>query len=491
MAVVDELVTLFGFRTDPAAAGEATGFQQSIANVRRVALVAGTALVTLTGITTALSKRFSESTDEAKKFSDSLDFDFSTLQELEFATQIAGGSIEDLRGDIANLTKTYGDGEKALEQLAAQFDGLSNIRSQQLGNSLGLSQGTILLLQQGSERIAELRAEAGQLGGIIPADLANQTAEFNDELVRLSAITTGINAVLQATLIPAFTETTQSLRVFLVENQELITSGLGVFIDGVSTGFSQLIGIIESGAGALIEFLNPLFEFTEGLEFAGIISNSVIAFMLLLGAILAPIAIKFLLIGAAITTVAVAIDDLITFFQGGESAIGAFFDAFENRFPGLFELLSVTLDQFKMFFNLIIEGWKLIGEGALAVLPDIAKFGESVINALEAGANLLGFGRTESPTQDSTPGAPLVEGLATVVEATGTTVSNTGPASQATVPASIVNNTSSQQGGNVEQTFNINGAGDPRAVAGEVSRRSNLGAVTQTLTPGQRAPRVA
>lgn len=213
------------------------------------------------------------------------------------------------------------------------------------------------------------------------------------------------------------------------------------------------------------EFLGPIFEMSEGLEFAGIIGNTVTAILVALGAVLLPIAIKIALIAAAIAGVAIVVDDLITFFQGGESVIGSFFDAFEERFPALFDLLSTAVDFFKFLFTLVIDGWKLIGEGLLDLLPDIGKFAESIGDALEAGARLLGFGG-------------------------GGEAATVAPV-RAEVPASVISSTSNQQGGSVTQTFNISGAGDPRAVGNEVARRGSLGAATQTLTPGQRAPRTA
>ena len=91
-------------------------------------------------------------------------------------------------------------------------------------------------------------------------------------------------------------------------------------------------------------------------------------------------------------------------------------------------------------------------------------FADSALGLLNDGASLLGFGPDKSEVASS-------------------------PASQ--VPASVVNSTqNNQNGGAVSNTFNINGAGDPRAVGSEVARQSGLGAAAQTISPGQRAPRV-
>ena len=465
MAVVDELITLLGLEVDPKAETEARGFQESITAVKNTAIVAGTALLALAGATAATSKGFAAAADQSKKFADSLDFDFASLQELEFATKRSGGSVEGLRADLVTLNNTYGDGEAAIARLAARFDGLSNRRAQQLGDSLGLSQDTILLLQQGTAGIAKLRAEARQLGGIIPDDLAKQTAEFNDELTNLEAITSGINNRLQAALIPSFTEATQSLRVFLVENEELIGSGLEEFIDGVQLGFSQFGDIIDTVASTVLDFIGPLDGMIEGLEFAGIIGNTVTGVLVALAVALTPIAIKFIAIAAAIAAVIVIVDDLITYIQGGESAIGSFLDAFEQRFPALFDLVSSAAGIFGDFFSMVIDGWKMIGDAILDLLPSVSDLAVGIGDALESFAEFLGFGGDEPRVSAAPTSAP--------------------------VPASIINSSNVQRGGDVNQTFNIDGSQDPRLVASEVARKSSFGNMTQALAPGQRAPRTA
>ena len=476
MAVVDELVTLLGLEIDPSAENESGKFQKTLDGVRTIALAAGTALVALAGGTFALSKRFAETTDSAKKFADSIDFDFQSLQELEFAVTRSGGSVEGLRADLEKLTQTYGNGEGALRNFAARFEGLSNRRAQQLGGALGLSQDTILLLQQGTTGIAKLRAEARTLGGIIPDDLANRTADFNDELTNLSAITAGINNRLQAALIPSFVEATQSLRIFLVENQDVIGSGLETFIKGVQQGFSDFGEILTTVTDTVSSFLSPVFEMGEGLDFVGIIGNTVLGVLTALGIALLPFAIKLAVIAAAIAAVVIVADDLITFFQGGESVIGSFFDSFEKRFPALFDLLSAAVDLFKSFFGLLVDGSNLTTDHLLSLVPVIGEFLGLVGDGLESLAKFLGFGQQDDEGRPQSRDTREISAL---------------PSSRVQTPASIVNSSLQQRGGDVNQTFNINGAGDPRAVGNEVARRGGMGNTAQTLTPGQRAPRVS
>lgn len=464
MAVVDELVTLLGLETDPAAEGEAKNFNNLLGGVRKASLAAGTALVALTGASFAVAKQFAATADESGKFAASVDINLKKLEELEFAAQRVGGSSSELRGDLASLADQFGSADRGIDALIQQFDGLSDEEARLAGATFGISETTLRLLREGSDGVAALRAEFRELGGGLPDDAAERAAEFNDQWLNLTTTVAGIAGTVQVALLPAFSSATQGLREFLVNNRELISSGLETFIAGVQKGFSDFGAIIDS----IVDFIRPLLgeigSLTEGLEFVDIIGNLVTATLVTFAALLTPLAIKIAAIAAALIAVGVAIDDVITFFKGGDSVIGRFFDAFEERFPALFALFEAWFGLLKSGFDLIIEGAKFLGEAIANLLPDIGGLVEDALGLLNAGAELLGFGGDD-----------------TASAATG---------AAAAVPASVVNNTTNSQGGNtVNVTQNITGAGDPRGVASESSQR--LGSAVQTLSPGQRAPRVS
>ncbi len=464
MAVVDELVTLLGLETDPAAEGEAKNFNNLLGGVRKASLAAGTALVALTGASFAVAKQFAATADESGKFAASVDINLKKLEELEFAAQRVGGSSSELRGDLASLADQFGSADRGIDALIQQFDGLSDEEARLAGATFGISETTLRLLREGSDGVAALRAEFRELGGGLPDDAAERAAEFNDQWLNLTTTVAGIAGTVQVALLPAFSSATQGLREFLVNNRELISSGLETFIAGVQKGFSDFGAIIDS----IVDFIRPLLgeigSLTEGLEFVDIIGNLVTATLVTFAALLTPLAIKIAAIAAALIAVGVAIDDVITFFKGGDSVIGRFFDAFEERFPALFALFEAWFGLLRGGFDLLVEGVKLVADAVASLIPDIGGLAEGALDLINSGAELLGFGGDDT--------ASAANGAA------------------AAVPASVVNNTTNSQGGStVNVTQNITGAGDPRGVASESTQR--LGSAVQTLSPGQRAPRVS
>lgn len=476
MPVVDELVTLLGLEADPAAKGEAKSFEAALEGVRNVALAAGAALVTLAGGTFALSKKFASSADESGKFAESVGIGVQKLEELEFASDRVGGSASDLRGDLEGLAQRFGSANTGIDALIKQFDGLTDIQAKLAGSSFGISESTIRLLRRGADGIADMRAEFRALGGGLPEEATVRAEEFNHQWLNLMASVRGVTNIVQTSLLPAFSGSTQALRQFLVSNRKLIAGGLTTFITGVLNGFSDFGKILNAIEGYLRPLIGGLDSLVGSLETVDTIANLVTGTLALLALLLLPIAIKIALITAAAVVLGVAIDDLLTFIKGGDSVIGRFFDSFEARFPALVTLLRYVASVFKEVFGAIVEGAGLVGDAIANAFPDLEKMlkrlGEMlsikgrIVGALDlinSGAELLGFGA---------PGA-------------------SAPApTLAPVPASTVNNTSNSsnvRGGTT--TINIHGAGDPRGVAAEVVRKSGLGGTLQILSPGQRAPR--
>ena len=115
MAVVDELVTLLGLETDPSAKGEAKSFSELVGGVRKASLAAGTALIALSGAAFAMAKQFAGTADESGKFAASVGINIKKLEELEFATERAGGSSSELRGDLDGLAKTFGSADRGID----------------------------------------------------------------------------------------------------------------------------------------------------------------------------------------------------------------------------------------------------------------------------------------------------------------------------------------------------------------------------------------
>lgn len=459
MPVVDELVTILGLEADSSAEREAGKVRASLASVRDWAVKAGVALTGAAVAIGAYTKSVAAAVDEGGKFAASVGISYEALQELEFATERSGGSVEELRGDLQSLTQTLSSpvpgefnqqlalmgisargagGElknstQVLEELALKFERYNAVEAQQIGAKLGLSQSTIRLLQNGADGVAQLRAEARALGGVIPTEATLQAAEFNDRLTDVQFAIKGIAQTAAIALFPALTDSLAAARDFFVANRAIISSGLEQFARGVVQGFQQFFKVVAAITDAVSEFLAPLGDMAGNLDTVDVFATAVTAALTGLAGVLIIIIAKFVLIGAAIAAVVLVVEDLITWFRGGESIIGGFFES-------ILAYIDKAIEKFNAFRELIVD-----------------KIG----GALSSVADFFGFG--SDGAQAAAPG------------------------STAPIPSSIINNSQSSNA-STTNNFTINGAGDPRSVAAEVAARSGASQTLQTATPGQLAP---
>lgn len=367
--VVDELITLLGLELDPAAEGEGNRLKSVLSSVRTVALAVGAAIITGATAATALAAKFAQTTDQGAKFADSINVQYEALQELEFATKRAGGSADELRGDLLKLSQTLSSpipgefnqslymlgisardsmgqlksSDKVLEDIVKKFESFDKVKQQQWGSKLGLSQSTIKLIQQGSGGLAELRQRARELGGIIPANVARDAANFNDAMTDTKTAISGVVNVVAAALLPILIEAGRGMADWIAVNRVAISSSLVKFIDAAAEGLGDFVDIVRTVSAFVMSAINPLLDFAGGFELIDLIAPAVTAALIALTAVLGVFVIQMLIaaapilaIAAAIGLAVIAIEDLYIYLNGGDSLIGRFFDAFEQRFPGLF-----------------------------------------------------------------------------------------------------------------------------------------------------------
>lgn len=367
--VVDELITLLGLELDPKAEGEASRLKSALSGVRTIALAVGAAIITGATAATALASKFAETTDEGGKLADSMGVQYEKLQELEYATKRAGGNIGELRGDLLKLAQTISSpipgefnqslhmlgisardsagqlksSDEVLEGIVKKFESFDQVKQQQWGSKLGLSQSTIKLIQQGSAGLAELRQRARELGGIIPANVARDAANFNDAMLDTKTAISGVVNVVAAALLPVLTEASRGMAEWIAVNRVAISSSLVRFIDAATEGLSDFVDIVRTVSVFVMSAINPILDFAGGFELIDLVAPAVTTALIALTAVLGAFVIQMLIaaapilaIAAAIGLAVIAIEDLYTYLNGGDSLIGRFFDSFEQRFPGLF-----------------------------------------------------------------------------------------------------------------------------------------------------------
>ena len=139
--------------------------------------------------------------------------------------------------------------EDQFERIAEAMQGVENsserVRlAQQLWDSEGVK--LVQIVNQGTDAMAAMRAEADALGLTISQDTANAMASYNDEVDRLKFAAQGVSQTLLSELVPAMTAGLQNVNAFIQE-----VGGAEVVVGHLTDG-AQVLAALLAGryAGA-------------------------------------------------------------------------------------------------------------------------------------------------------------------------------------------------------------------------------------------------
>lgn len=522
MATVDELITILGLKADPKAAGEAESFGKLIGGVTKAAIAAGAALAAAAGAVSAYAIRQAGAIDAAGKFADSIGVSYENLQKLEFAQQRAGGTTEELRGDLDKLTKTMSSpvpgefnqtfyqlgirarnasgelrsADDVLLDIAKKFEGMSKQRQVQFAEKLGISPGTLKLIQQGRGGIEDLREEAVRLGLVLDENAKEKAARFQDSLLNSRSVVDALGKSIAIGLLPAMADSLDTFTDWIGANREFISSAITQVVEGVADGFSMFGDAVSYVFGLVESFLGPIDGLITGLDATQAIALTV---AIALGAVAASVIAAtwpFLAIAAAIGAIILILDDLYSAFTGGDSVIGGWVKEFQQAFPEISGALGSLLDmlgKIAAFFGgalvTVVKNW---GGAIFDIIGAVVgSFGDMLkgIESLLAGANPFAvLGDMFQKQVDRI--LNLGKNLGSKIGGAFSGLFGSSAPASAPVPASTISNTGGSSTVNNNVTNNINGAGNPSAVAGEIVNRGGLGQTLQQSRPGLTGPTV-
>lgn len=286
------------------------------------------------------------SSDAIGKFADSIGESVSVVDAWGLAVRQAGGIAEDLQSTIDTLasglnqvattgkghakeglaafgisaTDASGKAKKAtdlLMELAGKAETMSKEQFRGLAQALGIDKGTIMLLQQGKKSVQELVKEME--GMAITEEDAEVAAEFNTAWQNLSTSFQRVAAILFRALTPALTKITKVFTGFvnlLRDNEQFVL----LFFAGLAAVLTYSV-IPAFKKWALAVWANPLTWIVAAI-IVGLIA------------------------------VALIIDDIITYFRGGDSVIGRFFETISKIFEDL------SWENLKAEFQAAIQAFK-------------------------------------------------------------------------------------------------------------------------------------
>jgi hypothetical protein len=262
--------------------------------------VAGAAI---TGTMAAAINSYAKAGDEVGKMAVRTGISTQALSELRHAANLSGTSLSGFEKSIRRMQRAIteaGEGKaeytESLEALGLQYEDLAGKKPEDqfmvIAEALGeveddttkasLAQeifgrsGTALLpmLKGGAEGLAQMRAEARELGITFDAESSKAAEDFNDNMERLWKSFEGVGNQLAGALIPIInewlpvvTEAIKSVMEWMRENKELtaaitiVTTAIGallitagpilVLLPSLTSGFTILTGALGGTATAL------------------------------------------------------------------------------------------------------------------------------------------------------------------------------------------------------------------------------------------------
>lgn len=237
-----------------------------------------------------------------------------------------GGGVEDAA--ITYGINLYGanglaTADELLMNVAKRFESLNQTQQIDLGQRLGLDEGTIRLLQTGVANVqAEL--ERGRKYSLFTKEDIENSRKFERTMRDIKLGLAQIFGVVARSLLPAFTWVGDKVSRFI----DLI-NGNASFIKGFFLALSAILTVLAIKSG--------------------------LAFLPFIGAIA--------LITAVSAAIGLLIDDIVNFWQGNESLLGTFIEAVKNVFIALWNFL-------KEGFNSVLEWLKGTKVGKLFGLSE-------------------------------------------------------------------------------------------------------------------------
>lgn len=335
--ILDELLVVLGFDYDPK---DITKFKkdltQTVDVVKKLTRVAVGAAAAITGLTVASIK----ASDEQGKFAAEIGDSVENIDALQFALESSGGSADAMVDSLRNLAmrsaeaaRGVGSGVEAfgilgisvtnsngelkrssdlMLEVSDRLQGLDRSRQIELADKLGLT-GSIRLLQHGSKEISSLTAEAKALG-VTTAEDAKISAEFQNSLTNIFTVVKDLSRTVAREFAPRIKDLADTFSTWWVSNSELIKQDLPGWIDKAVIAMKLLV--IATSAWLAMRLATGVLLVAKAFK------------TLSLSAMLANLAVLgipgliVLAIGAAVTAIGLLIDDMRTFFKGGESYVG-------------------------------------------------------------------------------------------------------------------------------------------------------------------------
>lgn len=356
--IVEELVTLLGVELSPGAKEKLQAFDKGLdAVVSRVKQ----ASVVLSAAAGGMALYFSNAVNGAadlQRLSDTTGVSTTKLQEWAYAANAMGVSASAVQSDLAKMEKQARWTGRTLESYANQFKGMDAATANIWGDAYGLSPETVLLLRQGADGIAKLKAEAHDVGAIIPPETVKRASEFKAQVVQITTMIRGMATTIALEALPQAERLVSTFKGWISENREWIRLGIGKIIEGMGTAFERvwkagkrLLDWVKDALGPVGDFFS---ELGKGADWSKLLTGA----LTLLLAAFAPLIAKIALISAGFALASAVVEDFFGFLEGKDSIIGRIIGAVKEWFADLgekFPALRAMIEDIAKFVGGILK----------------------------------------------------------------------------------------------------------------------------------------
>lgn len=459
MAIVNELITKFTYQgsTEPI-----NNFKDGLSGALGILGAAAAGIAAAAGGFAMIAFKAADAGDQLGDLSQRTGVATEAIQKLNYAAMMNGSSSEAMSSSLESLNRQIGlaaqgekmqadtfkelgisvkDAEGNIKSADAVFAEMQNTLSgkspQEIAavlRKLRLDSTLAQTLGLTAEEMAKLNAEAEGFG-IMSQEQIEQAGAFNDALDQLKFGMGALQNQVGLGLLPMMTEGIGIFMEFLSANKALLTAGLQTVIGFISGAF---------------HILKSFWQVIDGL-----ISNTIGwkgALMLLGGAVLYLNRAMFMnpavWIAAAFVGLMLVVDDLVTAFNGGESAIATFFD----------EMFGIDI------VNTMIEGFNVLKMVIASLVTPILAVGRAFLEMQLSAAEAMNVMGADFDTKGIEKSLATYKAVQAEVSATAAGKANITPLKPA-MSGSAANTTQ-----NNSVVVNVQGASDPQKTADLTSK---------------------
>lgn len=431
MAYITELLGFIGLDVDDESFQKAEGEISDVIDVLGgLITIAASAATAVTGAAFAMVNSYAETATEVDRLTKRLNVNAEAFQATAYAAKSFGIEQDQLADGMKELSMRAGEfaltGEGSFKDVAGQL-GLTREQVKSYGNDVnglfnmvrdklaavqnqgqrqfladalfggGLADVGGEFFSQTSAGIAALQKQAQESGIVISQEQIDMAREYTREMDYLQARIKGLWNIVAGNLLPIFTRITKEIKEFLDMHGDDIVDGLTMAIKGLIEALKYL-GIAAAIAMPYLIGVTAIAGWAKLISLVNTVTTSFA--MLRVSALLAWAAAAAgpVLVGAAILSLILIIQDLYTYFTGGDSVTGKIIEAFGKP---MVDNIKKAWSELKVW----MKGWIDDVAGWFAdLIPDWLK------NPAIAGRNqMIQSGQGDPNTKQSpflVPGAP-------------------------------------------------------------------------------------